>query len=1044
MSRLLKKFLIAFAGLVVVLGVVFCCIKLSTTKEVLAMAEVTFEDGKSLETVYKKGSVLTVPNAKISYNGNKYDAENDVVLYFPDESAYKGEQFNLSMTGDYNVVYKAKVDGNVVTASKTFKVDDNAYLVPSNSTVTYVEKLATQNPNKLGGGVSVELAAGAKFEYLNPINITSSTKDTPLITFSPYQYTKYMLDSQGNSANEVKEIIVRITDAYDPNNFVEVYLLDRWDGKDFLFRGMPYATAGSNGQTYLGLDPDLNRWKPENNNGKIVTYKDVSYCAVYKNFGLGLGVVPLGETLGEQGNGGYISIFYDYNENAIYAEAPTKEGNNAVVKKILINDFDDNGIYPTDAFKGFTTGEVNISIWADDYLSNSFRFEISEIYGKKGEDLKESNNPFTDTVSPVMTFENTIPQILYVQRNADVQVLQAKAFDVNLLGDVTYSVWYGYGSQNAEWISVSNGKFTPTKLGVYTVEYNAKDSFGHQTLYTINYTCVDEKVVSFDALKINGDVNAGSVLELDRGEGNSFNGELTVKTYAVCDRTKEIINVENDGKLKVEYTGKYSINYEYTDGFITQTLSYDINVIPSNVVIIADPILPEYVIKDAKYTFETVYASTYLKDQPELKETEVFVSEDGGEFKKINNSEYKVNATNSIKFKYQYAEYEKLSEDIKVVNVGFGGKSLAKKDYFQGENITTKSAQKGVVLTSNIDGDVEASFINVLPLSSFVFEFSLPSDSNLSKLEITLIDYYDRSIERSFTYKENGEKTSFSFDGYSTEINKKFNENVFAVSCFANGKIISERNGLTANFNSPFTSDKVLLKIKMYNCTAETSSVIISTLCNASLNSNPRDNAGASITFENNYGGLNEPNSLVTIYKIEAIDVLSPYLEKDGTVSIYMPSEVEGDIEYAESVDGVIMSNVVANKDYVLKLSKIGKYLVTYNYIDQKNNHTNSSYEIVSADMQPPTITLKDNYDDKTIQKVKVGETVKIKDYELSDNGDIANVKVLKYALYPDSSFYMIEDDQVVTTQKGDYIVYYYCYDEFNNIATAKYTIRAK
>ncbi len=1060
-----RRILIAVSSL---LATVMACLLLIAfiPKIGVSADEAILKENVEIKEVYATGTILETPSAKISYKGNDYEANAKVILCFPDGSAYEGGSFNLNQTGKYKLIYSANVGDDVITASKDFKVENLPYVVPSSSSATYIETLKTQNPNQeiSKGGVSVALGVNAKFKYNKVVDISGSTAETPLITFSPYQFTQYMLDENNRPVNEAKEFTLRITDAYDENNYVEVYFLDR-DGsttqpQQFL-RPYPYVSAGPSGQTMYCLDSP-SRYNANvvskygtGGNGKIVTVNGVQYCAVYKDFGVSVGYAPIGEkyykdgntenevVAYEQGTGGNISIYYDYKENAVYYSSPTRNGTDVATKSILVCDVDDIGLYSS-PFKGFTTGEVYLSMWAGGYLSDSYHYEISEIYGTKGRDLAENVNVVNDVQAPVIRFEKEVPEILYAKQGAPVLIIPTTVYDVNSLGDARVSVWYNYGTNLAEWVNVVDGKFVPVKTGNYTVEYLAEDAYGNKTIETVSYVSVKSDVLRFEVSDISDDVSAGSLITLDKGSATSLNGNVEISISATLPNGN-VIEIGGDGKLLVEYAGVYTVEYKYNDGFISDAYSYKFTSKASNLVNIDTPVLPEYFIKDASYTLDTVYASTYTGQSPELKATTVFMSEDGGAYKEIDYTDFKVNAETKIRFKYVYNNAEIYSDEMPVVDVGFEGRrNINKAKYFIGD-VSYEATKDGVIYTSTSEDSItELKFINVLSFESFNFEFTVPSGAGFERLEIILTDYYDRDKNLVINYGNKGASTAFGFAEYATEIAKAFEGNKFAVSYVSSANQVAERNGNAYDFVSEFSTDKILLTVKLYGTTKNDSKIMISNVGHQDMNDDTRDKKEGYFTFQNLFGGVNAPNSIVTVYALSAVDVLTPYLAKNATISVRLPDNGQ-QVRYATSVDGIELYNVSATRDYQIELEELGEYLVEYYYTDQKGNSVPSNYNILCMDNKNPTLTLEGGYNEKTIKKVNVGETVQIVTYNASDDRTaVANLKVLTYILKANGEFLAIEDNQFVADKAGDYVVYYYCYDADNNYAVAQYTVRAK
>ena len=1002
---------------------------------------------QELETAYVAGDILQIPSATIVYGGNTYVANENVIVYRPDGSVLSGTRFTLDQTGNYTIVYETDVSGVRVTAEKAFSVVESAYLLPSSCTYAYSETVKTQNPAQFSGGLNVDLAMGAEFVYNKAIDISASSLDTPVVTFAPYQYSNYMLNADGRPVAQAKEFYVRLTDAYDKDNYIELLLLDRnatltthESGK----RRHPYPSAGAAGQEKYGLDT-TDRYNPTYNNGKLVNVDGSDYCAVYENFGVDdLGLIPCGQAVdnsgvGGDGQGGYYSVYYDSATARIYLETLERNADSPAVKKrLLVNDLDNTNLYPTNAFKGFTTGEVYLSIRADEYLTDKMQFELLEVYGETGAALAETT--VKDTRAPLLLFDKVAEgQNFLVQKNSVVKLPTATAYDVYLQGAVETRVYYAYGTDKQVLLNSDNGEFTPTKTGAYTVEYVAKDTYGNLTKKLLLFSCIDGEVLSFGVEKLENGLEAGTTVTLPAYEIESFNGQAYVDVYATYAGEKiEIDETEQD--LFVDYAGEYTITYEYGDILTKKTYSYQVTSVVSDNIVFGAFNLPKYFIKDANYTLDTVYAYTYEKAEPTAVEAEVWVKEDGAaSFKKIDFDGYKVKATETVQFQYTYEDVKAVSEVLPVVDVGFNGK-LDMTKYFVGD-ITATAEKKYVEVMSNATtGDTTVKFINPIAFSLFYFEFSVPETAAAyDGLEIKLTDYYDESVSTVIAFYRNGNLTQWRIGDFVTDLTYTFEKTEFAVWYESTVGKMMEGFGGSCNFVAPFQSDRVFLEFTLKNARGA-NAVQVSKICNQDINNAKRDRFSAAFSYKNLFGGLNEINKTVTVYAGEATDVLSPYYADNLRVSVTTPQGA-----YVTAKDGTVLESVLATRDYQFTTQEYGLYLVSYSYLDQSMNEVTGMYYMSVVDMQSPTIELAGGYGEKTRVLVDVGDDVEIADHTVSDNLTPSEQLIVKiFVLRADGEMLEVTDGTFNAKHKGDYVVYYYCYDTDDNYAIAKYYVRAE
>jgi hypothetical protein len=1047
MTRKSKKFFTLTCGVCAI-----ACFAVSGMSLKGFSPDVTAETAESitltqeLKTQYLVGEILQIPSATIVYEGNSYVADSLACVYLPDGSILQGDRLTLNQTGNYTVVYTTNVSGVRVTAEKTFSVYENAYRLPNSCSYSYEETVKTQDPRHFTGGLNVELSPGTEFVYNKAIDISSTSTITPIVTFSPYQYTNYMLDEAGRPAVQAKEFFVRLTDAYDSENYVELYMLDRSSALETHEpgrRSYPYLSVGASGQIKHALD-NVSRYDPAFDNGKIVEVDGSEYCAVYQKFGVSHGLVPCGQAIDNSGiggdeQGGWFSVYYDSATARVYITAPTRNGKDpAIMKQILLNDLDSTSIYGTNGFKGFTTGEVYLSIRADSYLSDKAQFELLEVCGDSGKDFEKTT--VEDTRSPLLTFDNVEEDSDFlVQRNTLVTLPTATAYDVNLKGAVETRVYYAYGTQKQVLINSDGGVFTPTKTGAYVAEYTALDTYGNKTVKTLLFSALDKEVLTFEVENLTDGFQAGTTVSLPQCKVGSLNGETYVNVYAMFADEKIEID-ENILEFFVNYVGEYTITYEYGDVLMKKNYSYKVTSTVSENVTFSNFNLPKYFIKNAYYTFDKVYAYTYVETQPKAVETSVFVSEDGAsEFKKIDINGYLVTANENLRFKYVYGNSIAYSELFSVIDVGFGGK-IAMEKYFVGD-ITANAEKKYVELISNATtGDTTIKFANPIALSFFRFEFSVPDDASaFDGVEIKLTDYYDEKVFVVMGYYKNQTMTQLRVGDFLSDITQDFVGTNFALWYETNSKRMAELYGLSTKFENPFKSDRVFVEFTLKNATGR-NGIRLTQLCNQPMTNNSRDRYAATFSYQNLFGGLNEINKPVTVFAGEATDVLSPYYSKNLRVSVETPSG-----SYVTATDGTVLEGASASKQYDFVTKEYGKYLVTYSYIDQNGQEVTGMYYIAVVDMQSPTITLENGYGEKTRVMVKAGKKVEVAEYTVSDNvTPTSELKTVVFVLKADGEFVEVTDGKFVAKTKGDYVVYYYCFDTDDNYSIVKYYVRAE
>jgi hypothetical protein len=181
-------------------------------------------------------------------------------------------------------------------------------------------------------------------------------------------------------------------------------------------------------------------------------------------------------------------------------------------------------------------------------------------------------------------------------------------------------------------------------------------------------------------------------------------------------------------------------------------------------------------------------------------------------------------------------------------------------------------------------------------------------------------------------------------------------------------------------------------------------------------------------------------DSIYTVQKVVATDVLCP-----NTVAFVTVIGPNGEV--VKSVDGVLLSEVDATRDYQIELSQYGEYYVSVIAKEadswKYSNQSYFEYAVTVVDGEAPTITFKEDF--KT--SLKVGDMLVIPAYTVSDNYTEADkITVLTMVLNPKGMpVYLYEDTNAVCCEyAGEYKVIIYVYDQMGNLTTFETSVTVK
>lgn len=1043
-----------------ILGGLFCCavcftlfglesVNSRSLPEVSAQLVYSAQNG--LKEVYFKNEVINIPQAQIVVGGNNYYA-TEYALIYPDGRAYIGETHTLDIVGKYNLVYYATVEEKNLSANTEFTVVQEALEVGNGSSYEMIDDL-TKKSGDDEGGLSISLSEGTSFTYNQSIDITNSDLQTPIIELYPYHKNsvlEWVKDENGKDVRVIAEeaiaptraITVRLTDCYDSNNYIDIQI--DWSlnnpGDPILgTRREATCMAGASDQdkTALIANPNLSQ-------NKWYVNKEVDgepyLLVVSGNYGKSCNY---NESTG-------ISFYYENATKRIYVQDE---------KKYLLADLDDPNLYFTtpllhnnleyitgEPFKGFTTGEVYVSVFGTEYYGNTLQFEIGSIYGVKGQDLGEKE--VKDNVAPIIKVDVAADETeqIYIAKGEPFAIFPATANDLHGIGELKTTVWINYGTDRQALIGLQDGQFTPLLAGTYTIEYKAVDRFGNQTVKTINVMAVTaENGTALDFLLDSDAVLAAGEKHSLLYTVSGLNGEIDVQAWATLpDGSTCKLSIENSAvEFFPEYVGKYTLMFVCSDGIMKKTFSNEITACESENVSLTEPALPEYLIKGMTYTFD-YNEILYYDGVTAPKKPIVYASEDGKEEVQINYEEYTVGALEKVEFIYKDGATEiGRSREIEVVDVGFGG-SLSLDKYFVGDFTATKTSSD-IAFTSNVQtGNNQIAFINTISLNHFYFSFTIPLGGYLYEgVEITLIDYYDRNTFYTYSFskaEKNTQVAVYNQDGKvkSVTIAKEIETGIFDLQYRSTVGMSIGGTGEKLGKIS-FSSDRMLMRIEMKGLTGN-GVVAVRQINNQPFSDVSWDAYNASITTYSAIGVLEKGQS-ITILPATVSDVLSPFIKSNFRFTVSNEKD-----EIMQSKDGVILNaQCDPTRMYEIDLKEYGTYTLRYSYTDQAGETTYETILLNVVDNVAPTLTLQEGYGENMLVRAKVGTKLNLATYQVSDNEtDAEALKVEIVIVTPRNEFIVAESTQLALRLKGQYKVYYYCVDEQGNYTARYYTIIAE
>jgi hypothetical protein len=326
-------------------------------------------------------------------------------------------------------------------------------------------------------------------------------------------------------------------------------------------------------------------------------------------------------------------------------------------------------------------------------------------------------------------------------------------------------------------------------------------------------------------------------------------------------------------------------------------------------------------------------------------------------------------------------------------------------------------------------------------------------------MTITLTDYLDQTNSVSIEYADSGSGTSFGLkDGTKVSITKAFAGTAFAFNYSVSRKQFADNTlGTTASWVNEFKSDRVLVSIQLEEITPDAKAgVVITGLAGVTINNSKADRAKPTATYDDSLRGNQSVGTKLVISAATGTDVACPSFYQVGKLKVIaervLPDETTIPLVADDGTELSFENQTLATKAFEVTLTEIGQYDITYQYTDQKNQTTTSSYTINIVDEEKPVITIEGGYNEFSVIEAELGDIITAKDYTLTDNIDSEEEMVFCIVVF-DPYFTMydlidnnceIDDLKFTAEYRGEYVVYYYAEDSSGNVATASYRIFVK
>lgn len=1035
------------------------------------------------------GKTVTFPSTvEVTYDGKTFTGEKGVIICPDDTVRSIDGGVVLDQKGGFTLRYYFTVDGVRRSAEKEFTVGESYFALSADngSTISVPDaehKLYTyQNKSQ---GLMVNLVEGCEFKYNKPVNLAAANGEgaceglTEILTLDPRfgeRDTFAPVDRPGEPGYYLtkayaKTCVIRLTDCYDSSVYVEIRMyLDYADtGLRGHVVGTTYYRACSSTQENVGIE-FTETWQPDPVNRRLEVFYEGKRGIAYYNQNLGtVGCAMVKDDTYQPNNG--VKFWYDFDRDRIFFTADEKNSQQFDNPK-LVNDLTSTDIYSADnLFKGFTTGEVFVSLYVENYISTSARVDVISIGETGGAELttEVNRNDYVEADAPVIVVDAkaTDSNGVYAAVGDKFVIPSAKAYDVNLKGDVAVNVYRKYGTSNQIDVSVENGVFDIKYADKYFIVYTAKDANGTvgKSVFVVNPLrgsgssdagkLTVKKAIDFSVNKLSA-FTAGSTVTLPEYTATTANlsDELEVSVDVTVDGQSVTLN--NGAFIPVK-AGTYKFTYTMRDNAVEYTASYEVVCAPNdNAGFVDKPTLPRYFIKGASYDIPALNGYSFGETLEFAEVAKTAISFDGSAYTELSSlAAVKIEADSTVKLKYTLtsgAVYE--TENIPVADVHYGEGTLKLHEYFRGDFSVDEKIQVSdggtvmevdnpeVTFNSNVrSGSNKLEFINTILYTNLAFEFQTPkTKAKYDNIDLIFTDIYDENVKLvvSFINSQNNLYVSVN-GGARYRITNQFDDGVTRrISFNPETNVITVNSNTRIKFTPEFTSPYVNFDMVLGGIRGDASVRVMRLNNQAFSGNNHRDNASPT-AYLRKENGLKRPGTVVTVYAPVMGDVLSPVLKSDVKLIVTKGGQ------FVTSTDGVRLDGTQDNsRDYKVDLgSERATYSVSLTAKDTMcKTAYNESYEITVVDVEAPVITMTDGYKSNTLIRVKPNTVIDV-NYTVTDNYTSEANIVSMVHLYKAADRGLLVDvgNKIKFTEAGEYIVYVYAYDEAGNCAVASFHV---
>ena len=987
-----------------------------------AEGEGTFSLDGELEESYDVGERLNLPKGTFTVDGKNYEAVT--TLYNPDGTVTAADSVTLKTEGRYTLEYTCTQTGQA--EEYTFTVDkdliefDGEGLIKSSSVYGKDESVYDTGLT----GLNVELYANETMNFNQVIDLNDFSAGESI-------FKMYVIPETLGYYN-ARTLKFRFTDIYDPDNYVDVYasamqVAEPEKETNVTKFNTTYLLGGANGQVPTGIE-----WR--NTDGTLYTVHQANL------FGFLAPVSPYGYKNKQENVGNeYLELGFDVNEQTV--TSTSSEGKSNVVVDL-------DAEYMNTKWKGFTTGEVRLSVTAREYRTNKipYRMIFTEIGGAELKGTEDKEGPEI-TVDFGEYEENNLPEAF---KGEEYPVFDFTAYDYfTEVKSTSVKVFYDYNSSARKEVTIKNGKFVPDRTGQYTIEYTATDYYGNENKKTVEILSVLPKKPALDISSERvTEVSAGDTVQIADVSASGGSGELKVTVVAKNGEHEAEIT---DGKFTADYAGEYTITYTAAD-FLGNTAEEEYKVTVKDdkkPEILDDARLPKYLLEGFEYKVPVPTGLSYGAGTQKTNVTVRITDGNGTTECTTGRHTFKADQNGKAEIKYIVTDKNGTTEKsytLPVLTVKNGtGYDLSK--YFYSDTVTAEARQNDILLSA-ASGTKEQTveFVNAVVTDGLNLGVKVNSaENNFSSFSIYLTDAENENISIRLQFVKGADAGSDSYMIYNGDdkllIDPSFyNDEEIALTYSESDRnihIVNAAAKITETVSGEtfegFPGKKVYVRF-VFEEVSGAASISVSKINSQLMSNYSGDSVKPMVYIFGEYAKKYALNDTIPVLNALAGDVIDP--SPDITVTL---TDHNGEI--VTSVDGVRLENVSAEEVLYFKAEKYGNYLLTYTATDEAGKTTTYYRAINVEDIVPPEIQVNG----EIAETVKTGSDVAVPFASVTDNLDEAPM-LLRILVLPDGSQTILSEtaDAFRAVYSGVYKLRYIAWDSEGNFSMTEFTVTAE